>query len=336
MDLKKGIITCSILAAVCASAKEYVIIVQDTDTVNYEKEIGYTETVTYSNWIDVGSPNCNVDKEASTVYYGQSFSQTESCTQDQERTVTTTKDYNNGYQETLVEQESNTLILTPTTNTITGTHLEKTCKDVKTFDASLTDGYYTINPSTNMNVYCDMTTSGGGWTVVSKESGSGIAEALYTDAPINESSPSSMSYRMSRTSMNTMQALTSEMRIDCRGTDHLEMSASNLFNGEGGSNDCDNRSIVTYTSASLKGFQVTNKAMCTWYVATGTGVGRGCAGAFHIDEFSQSVYCGVTDYPWTGTPITTGSTDAMSIDAGTKDSSTDCHKSGAERYIMLR
>lgn len=76
--------------------------------------------------------------------------------------------------------------------------------------------------------------------------------------------------------------------------------------------------------------------MCTWYTGVGPGVGRQCAGAFHIDEHAQEGYCGATNYPWTGSAITTASSDTFALYAGTKDTTTDCHKPNAERFIMVR
>jgi hypothetical protein len=50
----------------------------------------------------------------------------------------------------------------------------RSCKDVKTHDASTGDGFSTISPSgTAIVVWCDMTIDGGGWTLIGRSAGGG-------------------------------------------------------------------------------------------------------------------------------------------------------------------
>ena len=79
-----------------------------------------------------------------------------------------------------------------------------------------------------------------------------------------------------------------------------------------------------------------NKTICTWHV----GTSEGCAGAWHIDEGAQNQYnCGLTNYPWKGVPVVTGSADTFASDPNTVDAVNpvhDCHKPGAARWVMVR
>jgi hypothetical protein len=70
--------------------------------------------------------------------------------------------------------------------------LYKNCKEIKDNNPGATDGIYTIDPDGAgsidlFNCYCDMTTDGGGWTLVllSNSSVSGCPRPYWTDAVNN-------------------------------------------------------------------------------------------------------------------------------------------------------
>ena len=242
MFFKKSILAFSIGTIFISSANFVVIVDKD----NNEYEIGEIEKeITYSEWLNISESNCEFDVQNDDVYYSKSFNQIETCDVLQERTVTTTTKYSNGNTETTTSKEKQTITEDKDPVVAIGNHLESTCLNALNFDNSLPSGYYVINPnSQTMNVYCDMDSSEGGWTLISKESNGGINEALYTDYAVNDGVPSSNSYRMSRPNMALIQSLSSEMRIDCRGSDYLETASTNLFNGDGGANNCYNNSKV--------------------------------------------------------------------------------------------
>lgn len=212
------------------------------------------------------------------------------------------------------------------------------CAELLALAPGAETGVHRIDPDRDgpipaFDVLCDMDTAGGGWTVVEKSPrGEAIGRALYRDIPVNAGSPDAARHRLPRSQMQALADISTDMRIDCRGDDRLVTAAQNLFNGEGGPNNCDNHTEVLYSEASLKGVLRQDLVICTWH----TGAQEGCAGVWHIDEHAQTSYCGLPNFPWMGSPITVGSADTFATDPATPDPSTDCHRSGATRFVMLR
>ncbi|HZI06260.1 MAG TPA: fibrinogen-like YCDxxxxGGGW domain-containing protein, partial [Archangium sp.] len=229
------------------------------------------------------------------------------------------------------------MAFTPTVTA--GPCIQASCKNWLAANPAASSGVYTIDPDGNgpvvaFKVFCDMTTAGGGWTVIEKSPyGNPVGRALFNDAPVNEEAPELSRHRLSKTRMTGLRAISTDMRIDCRGNDYLLTAASNLFSGQGGPNSCSNSSRILYKQASLKGRVVTNKEICTWFM----GRSEGCAGAWHIDEHAQAYQCGLPNYPWSGAALTPFDTDTFATDPYVVDTSGhECHTTGAVRHTLLR
>ncbi|MDC0722638.1 fibrinogen-like YCDxxxxGGGW domain-containing protein [Nannocystis bainbridge] len=217
----------------------------------------------------------------------------------------------------------------------------RSCADVRQLAPYAGSGAYVIDADGDggylaVPVYCDMNTTGGGWTVIERSPRQDpIGVALFTDSAVNPGQPDEPRFRLKKDMMELLVPQSAEMRIDCGGDDYLLAAATALFSGEG--MPVCSIGKVLYKEAQLKGFALTDVELCTGF----HGTQEGCFGAWHIDEFDQDK-CALKVFPWSDmVPVTTPSTDAFAVDPSTYDEQNqppihDCHLPDAVRVVMLR
>ncbi|MCY0993504.1 fibrinogen-like YCDxxxxGGGW domain-containing protein [Nannocystis sp. ILAH1] len=218
----------------------------------------------------------------------------------------------------------------------------RTCADVRQFVPNVDSGVYEIDVDgmggyPPLAVYCDMATTGGGWTVIERSPREDpIGTALFVDAAVNSNLPEEPRFRIKKEAIELLLPHVAEMRIDCGGDDYLLTDAGAIFSGEG--LPVCARATVVYKEARLKGYALTDTELCTGF----HGLAEGCWGAWNVDEYSQQD-CGLPPHPWNFmVPITSDGADAFAVDASALDNGQmmppihDCHEPGAVRVVMLR
>lgn len=183
---KLNLIILGIITTPCF-ADSYVVII-DKEQNNYEAVEYYNDNDIASEWTEI-SQDCSFDYLETDFYYNVSFTQTETCTINEERTVSTERTYSDGTKEIIETNTETRESQTETTNDLVGTYTENSCFDILNNGWSYGNDVYRI--SNGYDVYCDQTSNGGGWTLVFNHNTSGgyftsDSEALST----NNNSPS--------------------------------------------------------------------------------------------------------------------------------------------------
>lgn len=211
-----------------------------------------------------------------------------------------------------------------------------TCNEIKLSHPGATDGLYAIDPDgvgplMPITVECDMTTAGGGWTIVEKSPDIGaIGKPLYADFAVNLGNPLDKAFRLPKVMMSSVMAGSNALRIDCKGNDYLLTTAGALFTGEG-MPGCEAK--VKYTEAKLGIFTAKMVDVCTQL----RGPSDLCKGAWGIAEKMNVGPCaGLPVFPWMQQVLEAGQY-AFAMDSGVKNEfKHDCHKPGAVRRVMLK
>lgn len=172
---KINLITTAMLFSLPVFSNDFVIVIENNSANEYFYG-DYLDTNETSDW-EIVSTTCSYDKETDDVYYQTNFIQTETCIENIERTVKITRTYEDGSSEIISNETETDQNTYQYTNTLEGTYISDSCKDILDKGFSTGNGVYTINNSKYYDVYCDMTTNDGGWTLVF---------AQYEDNPITD------------------------------------------------------------------------------------------------------------------------------------------------------
>lgn len=177
---KRAIKLSFILLPVFVFANSNFVSFIEKNNKNSYKHGGFNDITEISNWVSINNIECEYDKLEEDVYYNLSFDQNVVCTDTEERTITTTRNYNDGNSIILSStNERRKVDFSNDTYQKTGTHLESSCNDIIVNGYANNDGVYTIGThNDNFNVYCDMRNTEG-WTLVAK-SPSGDGSAPFT------------------------------------------------------------------------------------------------------------------------------------------------------------
>lgn len=161
--MKKRLVTLSILGSFAISnAVNFNVVINNEGSYFH----GVIE-ITTSEWNTISKSNCSKDLLKENFYYDVEFTQTETCLEEQERTITNKVTYKDGREEVISVEKETQLITVSNSQVLKGTHTENTCNDVLLNGFSYGDGNYKINFNGGSDVYCDMTRNGGGWMRVS-------------------------------------------------------------------------------------------------------------------------------------------------------------------------
>lgn len=169
--MKKSIICIALLTGVITNASNFKVVVSKEN--NEYKSDGFTDRTEYTEWVFKEQDNCETDNPVlpEDLYFDRTVTQTLTCDDIYWRDAINIRTYDEDGREEVIsthkqyktEEDQSTK-----DEIVVGTHLEDRCKNILTKGYSIGDDIYPISTDggvTNFDVYCDMTTDGGGWTL---------------------------------------------------------------------------------------------------------------------------------------------------------------------------
>ena len=162
--MKKTILATTILYSLSLSASTFNVIIDKEH--NEYNIIGFADEIIIGEWADSKPEECSFDLELNDIYYDKDFIQTETCDQEQKRTITVERTYTDETKDIVSETDEFQILTTNDSNNVIGTHLEESCNEVLNFDSSIPSGMTRVklNSGSELEVFCDMTYDNGGWT----------------------------------------------------------------------------------------------------------------------------------------------------------------------------
>ncbi len=148
-----------------AQAQQFNIIVKQEN--NYDIVESLEPVI--SEWVNTGETfNCFDTLDPNDYYNGMTFTQVEECSQKQTQTTTNAEIVNGERKETITKEEKTIVIHNEYDES--GLFIARSCNDILNSHGNIGDGLYSITTDNSQrNVFCDMTTDGGGWTIVADQ-----------------------------------------------------------------------------------------------------------------------------------------------------------------------